>query len=52
MNAAVPEPSLSALVWLLLEQTLQAVGIPHPLKAPVLIPVMTEGRPRPEGVPT
>jgi len=31
MNAAVPEPSLSALVRLLAEQALLAMGVPHPL---------------------
>lgn len=30
MNAAVPEPSLRALVHLLSEQALMAMGIPHP----------------------
>ncbi len=31
MNAAVSEPSLSALVRLLSEQALLAMGLPHPL---------------------
>lgn len=31
MNTAVPEPSLSALVGLLAEQALLAMGVPHPL---------------------
>lgn len=30
MNAAVPEPSLRALVHLLSEQALMAMGVPHP----------------------
>lgn len=30
MNAAVPEPSLRALVHLLSEQALLAMGVPHP----------------------
>ena len=30
MNATVPEPSLRALVHLLSEQALMAMGVPHP----------------------
>ena len=33
MNAAVSQPSLSALVSLLAEQALLAMGVPHPMMA-------------------
>jgi hypothetical protein len=50
MNAAVPEPSLSALARLLPEPTLLAGGVFYPQETLDLIPMTVEGRPGFEGV--